>query len=100
VARTREITVPVCEYQPQQRTATRTVYENVAKTREVTVPVCTYEAQEREAVRTRYERVPEQVTRRVQYCEMEAYTETIQVLVNPEEVNGSNGGRRLFGRFR
>jgi len=108
VAKTREITVPVCAYESQQREGVRTKYERVPEqvtrhrpgvrgrathrqthgvrirgqdARDHRARLHLRGATEREGVRTKYERVPEQVTRRVQVCEMEPYTETVQVLV-------------------
>jgi hypothetical protein len=78
------------------------VVENVPVTKDVIVRVCNYENQERTGVRTVYDRKTEAVSRTVRYCEMVPYTETVMVpqggdcAVSSECDSG--GRRRLFGR--
>jgi hypothetical protein len=97
----REKDVEVCrvECRPEQRVGKRTICEAVPQKREVVVNVCDYQRQERTGVRTVHVCVPEKVTRKVQYCEMVPYQETVRVMIcDTVSDHCDHGGRRgLFG---
>ena len=59
----------------------RTVCKVVPQEKEVTVNVCRYESQQQEGTRTIFVPLTENVTRKVQFCKMVPYQDTIRVLV-------------------
>lgn len=81
-----------------EKTAIRKVCDMHREDREV--EVCVVRCRPEERVRTVYDCVPEKVTRKVTYCEMVPYQETIRVPVCPPVSCDSGCGHgRVFGGF-